>query len=131
MYVLVISRDRNCRRIHVDNLIARGFLAVGVSSVEGGLRLMQSHPPSLVVVCQMPEIEEDEIVHIRSVPELASTPVVLSNGDTPDPEWMAEWGIEAFIPFGEDVRHLIERLSPWLPSSDGQVASKVEERSNG
>jgi DNA-binding response OmpR family regulator len=123
MYVLVISRDRNLRRLHVDNLIVRGFLAVGVASVEGGRRLLQSHSPSLVVVCQMPEIEEDVIDHIQSIPELASTPVVLSNGDPPDSEWMAERGIDAFIPFGEDMRHFIERLSPWLPSSDGQVAN--------
>lgn len=132
MYVLVICRNHNYRRLYVDNLIARGFLAVGVASVEGGLRVLQNRTPSLVIVCQVPEIEEDEINRIRSIPELASTPIVLTNGDSPGPDVMEKWGIKAFVPFGEDVRQLIDRLSPWLPSSDGPVASKkVEEGSNG
>jgi DNA-binding NtrC family response regulator len=117
-YVLIISHDRNCRRLYVDNLLIRGYLAAGVASVKEGLRLLRNYPPSLILICQMPEREEAELRRIRNVSGLDSTPIVLSNIQPPDPDWMVEWGIEAFIPFGVDVRQLIKRLAPWLPFSD-------------
>jgi DNA-binding NtrC family response regulator len=124
MYVLVISRDRNYRRLYVDNLVIRGYPAVGIANVEEGTRLLRNQPPFLIVVCQASEMEEDGISLIRDIPQLASTPIVLSNTHPPDYEWMAKWGIEDFILFGEeDVQHLVKRLAPWLPSSD-QLSKK-------
>jgi hypothetical protein len=102
----------------VDNLIIRGHLAVGVASVKEGLRLLRNYLPSLILICQMQEIDEAELRRIRDVSGLCSTPIVLSNIQPPDSDWMAEWGIEAFIPFGLDVRQLVKRLAPWLPLSD-------------
>jgi hypothetical protein len=117
-YVLIISHDRNCRRLYVDNLIIRGYLAAGVASINEGMRLLRNHLPSLILVCQMQEREEAELRRIRDVSGLGSTPIVLSNIQPPDPDWMAEWGIEAFIPFGIDVQQLLKRLTPWLTFSN-------------
>jgi hypothetical protein len=102
----------------VDNLIIRGYLAAGVASINEGMRLLRNHLPSLILVCQMQEREEAELRRIRDVSGLGSTPIVLSNIKPPDPDWMAEWGIEAFIPFGIDVQQLIKRLTPWLTFSN-------------
>lgn len=131
MYILVISRDRNCRRLYVDNLVIRGYPAVGITNVEEGTRLLHNQPPILIVVCQVSEMDEDGIRLIRSMPRLASTPIVLSNTHPPDYEWMAKWGIEDFILFGEeDIQHLIRRLAPWLPSSNqsGRESRRKEEQ---
>ncbi|MBN1122306.1 MAG: hypothetical protein JXJ17_14610 [Anaerolineae bacterium] len=115
MYVLVISRERNRRRLYVDNLIARGYLAAGVASVDEGTKLLNKHIPSLVMICQLAE-EDTAIDHLRNKLKLASTPVVITSVEPPVPEWMTRWKIDAYIPFGDDIQHFIKKLKPWLPS---------------
>jgi hypothetical protein len=115
MYVLVISRDRNRRRLYVDNLIVRGYLAAGVASVDEGTKLVNKHIPSLVMICQL--VEEDRTVdHLRNKLKLESIPVVITSVDPPDPEWMTRWNIDAYVPFGDDIQQFIKELKPWLPS---------------
>jgi DNA-binding response OmpR family regulator len=115
MYILVISRETDCRKLWVDNLVIRGHLAVGVASLTEAKRLLHNVSPGLILVCQIPDLQEMTMEEIRGVDKLNSTPLVLLSAEAPDPQWMARWNIASHLPSPVDPRQLTVLLAPWLP----------------
>jgi DNA-binding NtrC family response regulator len=113
-YILVISQDSSCRRLYVDNLVRRGYLAVGVSSSREAANLLEISSPDLVLVCCMPDLYEREITRLRTTFGLTG-PLVLMTADRPDPEWAARRNIAASLAETVDPQRLVETLRPWLP----------------
>jgi hypothetical protein len=88
MYVLVISNHVNVQRLYVDNLIIRGYLAVGTTSPAKIERLIARHPPALVLLCQVPSVDESGYNAIISHPALNGVPILLLSVDDNAPRWM-------------------------------------------
>lgn len=115
-FVLVVSRNISCRRLYVDNLVRRGYLAVGVASASEADNLLNSAKPDLILVCCMPVEYEQAIEQFRTIFKWAG-PVVLVSQDRPDPAWLARWNVTARMADPIDLRRLVEMLQPWLPAS--------------
>jgi DNA-binding NtrC family response regulator len=113
--VLVISRDANCRKLYVDNLVRRGYIVVGVASADEAERLIANVTPNLVLVCCMPTHYELDIERLRVKYELIS-PILLMVRDKPDPVWVAKWDVTVRPDYPIDLRQLAELLQPWLPA---------------
>jgi hypothetical protein len=64
-YVLVVSKDANCRRLFVDNFVRRSHVAVGIASVEEGDRLLQRAAPEPIVICVRPIEVQDDLDKLR------------------------------------------------------------------
>jgi DNA-binding NtrC family response regulator len=88
MYVLVISNHVNVQRLYVDNLIIRGYLAVGANSPARIEQLIARHPPALVLLCQVPSADESDYKVIMAHPALNDVPVLLLSVDNNAPRWM-------------------------------------------
>ena len=114
-FVLVISRDANCRKLYVDNLVRRGYIMVGVASADEAEKLLANVTPNLVLVCCMPTHYEQDIEKLRAKYELTS-PILLMVRDKPDPVWIAKWDVTVRPDYPIDLRQLAELLQPWLPA---------------
>jgi hypothetical protein len=88
MYVLVISNHVNVQRLYVDNLIIRGYLAVGATSPAKIERLIARHPPALVLLCQVPAADEAGYNEIATHPALKDVPLLLLSVEHNAPGWM-------------------------------------------
>jgi DNA-binding response OmpR family regulator len=66
-FVLVISRDTNCRKLYVDNLVRRGYIVIGVASADEAEHLFSRVTPDLVLVCCMPTGYEQDVNRIHTV----------------------------------------------------------------
>jgi hypothetical protein len=88
MYVLVISRQANVTRLYVDNLVIRGYLAIGANNLAKAERLIKHHPPGLVLLCQVPNVDEADYTEITSHPALSNVPVLLLSVDRVAPPWL-------------------------------------------
>jgi AmiR/NasT family two-component response regulator len=115
-FVLLISRDVDCRKLYVDNLIRRGYIVVGVASAGEAERLLHNVTPDLVLVCCMPTTYPRDIEELRTTYRLTSTPILLVNRDSPDPAWTARWNVTVRADDPADSRQLVEMLGPWLPA---------------
>ena len=113
--VLVISRDANCRKLYVDNLVRRGYIMVGVASADEAEKLLANVTPNLVLVCCMPTHYEQDIEKLRVKYEL-TVPILLMVRDKPDPVWVAKWDVTVRPDYPIDLRQLAELLQPWLPA---------------
>ena len=111
-FVLVVSRDVNCRRLYVDNLVRRGYIVVGVASADEAERLLNNVTPNLVLVCCMPTTYQRDIEKLRTTYQLTSTPILLMNRDKPDPVWAARWNVTARPDDPIDLRQLADMLQP-------------------
>ena len=114
-FVLVISRDANCRKLYVDNLVRRGYIVVGVASADEAEKLLANVSPNLVLVCCMPTHYERDIEKLRVKHELTS-PILLMVRDRPDPVWVAKWQVTVHSDHPIDLRQLAELVQPWLPA---------------
>ncbi len=115
-FVLVISRDANCRRLYVDNLVRRGYIVVGVASADEAEKLLAHVMPNLVLLCCMPTHYEQDVEKLRTRYQLISTPIMLMVRDKPDPLWAAKWDVTVRPDYPIDLRQLAELLQPWLPA---------------
>jgi hypothetical protein len=88
MYVLVISNHVNVQRLYVDNLIIRGHLAVGATGPAKIERLIARRPPALVLLCQVPSVDESGYNAIMAHPALNDVPVLLLSVEHNAPGWM-------------------------------------------
>ena len=113
--VLVISRDANCRKLYVDNLVRRGYIVVGVASADEAEKLLANVTPNLILVCCMPIHYEQDIEKLRLKYEL-TCPILLMVRDKPDPVWTAKWAVTVRPDYPIDLRQLAELLQPWLPA---------------
>lgn len=113
MYVLVVSKELNFRRLIVANLVIRGHLAVGVSSVQEAQRLIENVPPRLVVLSKARRISDDEMRRLRESNGLGSVPLLLISAESPDTDLMRRWDIREHV-LPRDVREMVDRMSPWL-----------------
>jgi DNA-binding NtrC family response regulator len=113
-YILVVSDDSSCRRLYVDNLVRRGYVAAGVASAREAGTLIQETPPNLVVVCCNPDTYEQDIEQLRTIYDSA-LPVVLFTEDRPDPAWAASRNVVVRFTDTVDPRRLVEILRPLLP----------------
>jgi hypothetical protein len=116
-YTLVVSNNASCRKLYVDNLVRRGYLAVSVASALEAEGLFGTTMPGLVLVCCMPVGYQEEIEQLRTSYKLART-LVLVGRDQPDPAWAAHWHVEHCQADSMDVRQLVEILRPWLPVNE-------------
>jgi len=114
-FVLVISRDANCRRLYVDNLVRRGYIVVGVASADEAEKLLANVTPNLVLVCCIPTRYEQDIEKLRTKYQL-TLPILLMVRDKPDPVWVAKWNVIVRPDYPIDLRQLAELLQPWLPA---------------
>jgi DNA-binding response OmpR family regulator len=121
-YTLVISSNTSCRKLYVDNLVRRGYLAVSVASAIEAESLLGTLMPDLVLVCCMPVGYEQEIEQLRATYQMAGT-LVLMGRDQPDPVWAARWHVDLCQSDPMDVRQLVETLRPWLPVNERQPQS--------
>ncbi len=115
-FILIISQDGNQRRLVDDNLILRGYLAVGIASVDEGKRLLRQTTPELIVICGRLIDVQDDLKKLRSHYGEASVPIVWVSPDVADPEWLAHWNIVAQLRDSMDFRRLVDTLQPWLAS---------------
>jgi DNA-binding response OmpR family regulator len=113
-YVLVVSRNANCRRLYVDNLVRRGYLAVGVASAGEAGMLLETVGPDLILICCMSTGYEADVEQFRANHKLEARIVFISQ-DLPDPAWAARWRVLTSAADPMDVRLLTETLRPWLP----------------
>jgi DNA-binding response OmpR family regulator len=121
-YTLVVSSNASCRKLYVDNLVRRGYLAISVASAIEAEGLLGTTTPDLVLVCCMPVGYEQEIEQLRTTYQLAGT-LVLVGRDRPDPVWAALWRVDVCRAEPMDVRQLVEILRPWLPAKERQSQS--------
>ena len=121
-YTLVVSSNVSCRKLYVENLVRRGYLAVSVASAIEAKGLLKTTTPDLVLVCGMPTGYEQEIEQLRTTYQLAGT-LVLMGRDEPDPAWAARWHVDLCPADPIDVRQLVEILRPWLPAQERQSQS--------
>ncbi len=115
-FILIISQDGNQRRLVDDNLILRGYLAVGIASVDEGKRLLRQTTPELIMICGRSIDVQDDLKKLRSHYGEAPVPIVLVSPDVVDPEWLAHWNIVAQLRDSMDLRRLVDTLQPWLAS---------------
>ena len=115
-FVLLVSRDADCRRFYVDNLIRRGYIVVGVASAGEAERLLNNVTPDLVLVCCTPTTYPRDIEALRTTYRLTATPIVLVNRDSPDPAWAARWSVTVHPDDPVDPRQMADRLGQWLPA---------------
>jgi DNA-binding NtrC family response regulator len=122
--ILIVCRNSNIRRFCVDNLVTRGYLAVGVASVDEGKEILKRHFPNFVMLCCEPRLAEDEIQKIRhDHARLIDVPLVMVSMERPDRVWMNKWNVAAQFPYPIDARRLIDLLMPWLdPNHREQMA---------
>lgn len=113
MYVLVISRELNFRRLIVSNLVIRGYLAVGVSSVQEAERLVENVIPKLVIISHLNWVPDKEIQALREVDGLSAVPLLLISAEHPDEEMTEKWDIDSHL-LPHDVDQIVSRLSSWL-----------------
>lgn len=121
-YTLVVSSNASSRKLYVDNLVRRGYLAVSVASAIEADGLLGTMTPDLILVCGMPVGYEREIEQLRTTYQLART-LVLVGRDQPDPAWAARWHVDLRGTDPMDARQLVETLRPWLPAKQRQSQS--------
>ncbi len=114
-FILVVSRNASCRRLYVDNLVRRGYVAVGVASALETENLLNNVMPDLVLICCMPTAYEPDVERFRTTLGLANTPIVLISQDGADPAWLSQWNVSMYATDLMDLRQLVEILRPWLP----------------
>lgn len=115
MYVLVISKDANFRRLVTANLVIRGHLAVGVSSLNEAARLVSNAKPQLVVFSHTGPLPDGQLRALREAENLEDVPLVVISTETPDSALLAKWDVDDYVvPY--DVQDMVERMSPWLSS---------------
>jgi DNA-binding NtrC family response regulator len=117
-YVLVVSQDGTYRRLLVDNLVRRSFVAVGVASLAESERLIQNTPPGLILIYGELADYKPELARIHSADRLAHIPVVLISADTLSAFQKEQDNVVAHFADSSDLRRLVERLRPWLPARD-------------
>lgn len=113
MYVLVISKELSFRRLVVANLVIRGYLAVGVASVEEARRLVENVKPKLVVLSKAGRVSDGEMRLLREVETLSPVPLIVISAETPDVEMMRRWDIDDHL-LPLDVQDMVEKMSAWL-----------------
>lgn len=129
-FILVISQDANQRRLVNDNLILRGYLAVGIASAGEGKRLLRQTAPELIVLCGRSSDVQDDLKKLRGQYGGASVPIVLISSDVADPDWLAHWNIVAQLHDSLDLRRLVDTLRPWLPSITGPEPPAADDAAN-
>lgn len=113
MYVLIVSKNNQFRKLCIDSLVTRGHIAVGVANFTEGERLLQKAQPDVIIVCPSADCHDGDIQKIRSHYQLRSTPVMLISSDRPDREWAARNKVSP-ISFPIDGRRLVDALAPLL-----------------
>jgi DNA-binding response OmpR family regulator len=123
-FILVFANDSSCRRLFVDNLVMRGYVAVGSASVNEAHTLLEHQLPELIVVCCVHSGQEETIVELRNLPALDNVPILIASADPPDREWMKAWHVSSALPYPMDLRKLVQYLKPWLePLSENRSGS--------
>lgn len=113
MYVLVVSRELNFRRLIVSNLVIRGYLAVGVASVQEAHRLISNASPRLVIISHLNRVPESDIQGLRQADGLKSVPLMIISAEPPDSGMMEKWDVyDHLLP--HDVDQIAMKLSPLL-----------------
>jgi hypothetical protein len=120
MYVLILSRGLNLRRYCVDNLVIRGYVAVGLASIHEGATLFQRRLPTCILLCQISDLNENDLRAIRSYPELDTIPLLVMSAEFPAPDWMARWRIATHLAPLTAASEIVEQLRPWL-GADGSA----------
>ena len=125
-FILVIAQDANVRRFCVDNLVIRGYLAIGMARVVDECQeLLASQVPESMLMCGEPERLEQDLKLFRSLHHLSFLPIVVISRERPSAEWMTRWHITAHIPSFPDARDLVDRLRPWL-SADQKTTAPMD-----
>jgi chemotaxis response regulator CheB len=112
MYVLVVSKNSQFRKLCIDSLVTRGHMAVGVANFSEGERLLQKAQPDVIIMCPS-DCHDADVQKIRSHYQLRLTPIMMISSDRPDRDWAKNWKVNA-IPYPVDGRRLIDALAPLL-----------------
>jgi hypothetical protein len=123
-FILVIAQDTNVRRFCVDNLVIRGYLAIGMARiVDECQELLATQAPEFLLMCGEPEQLERDLTGFRSLHQLSFVPIVVISRDRPSPDWIAKWHISAHIRSFPDARRLVDLLKPWLGIDESRKAT--------
>lgn len=109
-YVLVICRTTNYRSLWVDNLVVRGYLAVGVASLTEAERLIAAVRPKIVVLCQTSRIDERLIDKLEDSTALADVPRLLVSPEKPTPGWLTRHALNGHLSSDQDIAWLAHRV---------------------
>ena len=115
-YVVVFSQDVTYRRLLVDNLVLRSFVAVGVASLTESDQLIQSTLPGLILIYGAPTQYEPELARLHDIDRLAHIPVVLISTGTLSAGRLERDNVAAHFADSPDLRRLVQQLRPWLPT---------------
>ena len=117
--VLVICSKPNIRKFYVDNLIVRGYPAIGVANLsEGSAKLgkidePRQFTPALVLMWGALAMLEPDIENIRQS-YADSVPIIVVSDERPAPAWMKKWNIADHRAGLSDGRKLMTFLQRWL-----------------
>ena len=129
-FILILAQNPNIRRFCVDNLVIRGYPAIGLSSVVAESdALLEGWVPDCVLMYGEPEQLEPGLGYFRSHEPLSAVPIVIISRDKPDPDWMALWKVSAHISSFPDIKYLVDRLKPWLGSTPSAKTASDEKAS--
>ena len=116
--IWVCANDSGCRRLYVDNLVLRGYVAVGTASVAEARRLLERETPHIILACCLLDEQDEVVKNVRAYPQLDEVPIVLVSPDMPEREWMQRWGVATCLPYPTDLRKLVQLLQPWLAPTE-------------
>ncbi|MEP7285239.1 MAG: hypothetical protein ABI947_05670 [Chloroflexota bacterium] len=114
-FILVISRNSNLRRFCVDNLVIRGYVAVGVASIENECQvLLHNEEPQLILMCGELVQLEPELTTLHNQYKLEAIPVGIITVQKPEREWVNHWNIAGYIAYRIDTQRLMAMVHAWL-----------------
>jgi hypothetical protein len=123
-FILVICQNSNIRRFCVDNLVTRGYIAVGVASADEGKEVLHHLVPEFIILCAEPKLAEVDINKVRNFHvRLTAVPILLVSMEHPNRAWLQEWNVAAQFPYPIDARRLVDLLMPWLQSKNEEKDS--------
>jgi DNA-binding response OmpR family regulator len=114
--ILIVDDDVNSRKLLSANLEKRGHHTRAVPRITDALlKGQQEHPDLILVGVNLPHRHgQAGVEHLRSIPGLALTPILVLSADPLNRAWMSRWNIGDFMlkPFG--IEDFLAWLRPWL-----------------
>lgn len=126
-HVLVVDDDTRLRSLLAEYLGGRGFTVTTAEDGEGGLELVRTQPPDLVVLdVMLPGLDGFEVV--REIRKFSAVPVVMltARGDELDRIVGLEIGADDYLPKPFNPRELLARIQAVLRRGERDSSAPAE-----